>query len=216
MALFLPEVAGDGTAALPPVPPRPTPPPAPGGWPGNAGSGGWPGPDTTGPGNTGPGRRRRSRRPLWVGAGVLTALVLIGSTVGGNRDGEVPTVAASAPSTTQTGAPATTRATPTPAPTTAPVVVEEVDEIDAPAVVRPAEVTRAPARTTEQRSAPAPETRTEPEPVPDPAPAPAPAEAYYANCDAVRAAGAAPIRVGQPGYREGLDRDGDGQGCGED
>lgn len=36
---------------------------------------------------------------------------------------------------------------------------------------------------------------------------------YYANCDAVRAAGAAPIRIGQPGYGPHLDRDGDGVGC---
>ena len=38
---------------------------------------------------------------------------------------------------------------------------------------------------------------------------PAPA-AYYANCAAVRAAGAAPITAGQPGYSLDLDRDGDG------
>ncbi|RZI67284.1 MAG: excalibur calcium-binding domain-containing protein [Pseudomonas sp.] len=38
-------------------------------------------------------------------------------------------------------------------------------------------------------------------------------DAYYANCAAVRAAGAAPIRRGQRGYRPGLDRDGDGIGC---
>jgi hypothetical protein len=36
---------------------------------------------------------------------------------------------------------------------------------------------------------------------------------YYANCDAVRAAGAAPLHRGQPGYRPGLDRDGDGVAC---
>jgi len=36
---------------------------------------------------------------------------------------------------------------------------------------------------------------------------------FYANCDAVRAAGAAPIRVGDPGYSRSLDRDGDGVGC---
>lgn len=35
----------------------------------------------------------------------------------------------------------------------------------------------------------------------------------YANCTAVRAAGAAPIRVGEPGYSGKLDRDGDGVGC---
>ncbi|KRE80268.1 deoxyribonuclease [Arthrobacter sp. Soil763] len=47
-----------------------------------------------------------------------------------------------------------------------------------------------------------------------PAPAAAdPAGAYYANCAAVRAAGAAPIRRGQPGYSSRLDRDGDGVGC---
>jgi endonuclease YncB( thermonuclease family) len=36
---------------------------------------------------------------------------------------------------------------------------------------------------------------------------------YYANCDAVRKAGAAPIRRGQPGYGPHLDRDGDGVAC---
>lgn len=41
----------------------------------------------------------------------------------------------------------------------------------------------------------------------------APAAAYYANCSAARAAGAAPVRAGQPGYGRHLDRDGDGVGC---
>jgi hypothetical protein len=35
----------------------------------------------------------------------------------------------------------------------------------------------------------------------------------YANCAAARAAGAAPVRRGQPGYGPHLDRDGDGIGC---
>lgn len=43
-----------------------------------------------------------------------------------------------------------------------------------------------------------------------------PSNVYYENCTAVRAAGAAPIFAGDPGYRPALDRDGDGQGCGED
>ena len=38
-------------------------------------------------------------------------------------------------------------------------------------------------------------------------------DVYYPNCDAARAAGAAPIRRGQPGYRPGLDRDNDGIAC---
>jgi putative cell wall-binding protein len=59
-------------------------------------------------------------------------------------------------------------------------------------------------------------------PAPSPAPAPAPAPSpsaggggsvYYANCAAVRAAGKAPLLRGQPGYRSGLDRDGDGVAC---
>lgn len=36
---------------------------------------------------------------------------------------------------------------------------------------------------------------------------------YYPNCAAARAAGAAPIRIGQPGYRLGLDADLDGIAC---
>jgi hypothetical protein len=38
-------------------------------------------------------------------------------------------------------------------------------------------------------------------------------DVHYANCDAVRAAGKAPIRRGDPGYAPHLDRDNDGIGC---
>lgn len=53
-------------------------------------------------------------------------------------------------------------------------------------------------------------------PAPKQAPAPAPAQdatVFYQNCSAVRAAGAAPIRVGDPGWDSKFDRDGDGVGC---
>ena len=40
-----------------------------------------------------------------------------------------------------------------------------------------------------------------------------PSSAYYGSCAEARAAGAAPLRVGDPGYRSGLDRDGDGVAC---
>jgi hypothetical protein len=53
--------------------------------------------------------------------------------------------------------------------------------------------------------------------VPAPAPAPEPEapvqSAYYENCDAVRAAGAAPLYTDDPGYSRKLDRDGDGVAC---
>lgn len=41
----------------------------------------------------------------------------------------------------------------------------------------------------------------------------APAAAYYANCTAAKAAGAAPLYAGQPGYSTSLDRDRDGVAC---
>lgn len=54
-----------------------------------------------------------------------------------------------------------------------------------------------------------------PEPAaPEPAAqAPVVESAYYKNCTAVRDAGAAPIRTGDPGYGSHLDRDGDGVAC---
>ena len=37
--------------------------------------------------------------------------------------------------------------------------------------------------------------------------------AEFANCSQASAAGAAPVRAGDPGYGRHLDRDGDGVGC---
>ena len=42
---------------------------------------------------------------------------------------------------------------------------------------------------------------------------PEPQKEFYANCKAVKAAGAAPLYRGDPGYSEDLDRDGDGIAC---
>lgn len=46
-----------------------------------------------------------------------------------------------------------------------------------------------------------------------PVPASAASGASYANCTEARAAGAAPVRRGQPGYASHLYRDNDGVGC---
>ncbi|WP_431881963.1 excalibur calcium-binding domain-containing protein [Micromonospora chalcea] len=46
-----------------------------------------------------------------------------------------------------------------------------------------------------------------------PKPKLSPSTVRYADCAAVRRAGAAPLRRGEPGYRSGLDRDGDGRAC---
>ena len=67
--------------------------------------------------------------------------------------------------------------------------------------------------------APEPAPTQEREPAPQPQPEPAPAanpvrpSAYYANCSAARAAGAAPLYAGEPGYSSKLDRDKDGVAC---
>lgn len=233
--VHLPEVARDATQALPVTPPPPVPPAGAGAWPPPGGSGGSPAPapagggrpgnrpglgspgpggsDGRGPGGRGPGRARRSRRPLWVGAGVLAALVVIGSTMSSHR-GEVPTVSAAAPSTTRSApTPTTVPVTPAPITVPAPTVVEEVEQVDVtvPDVDAPEVAPQAAAR--------APETRRTRESAPQPEPEPErqvveePEAAYYPNCSAVRAAGADPIRAGDPGYSFDLDRDRDGVAC---
>ncbi|WP_247828314.1 GmrSD restriction endonuclease domain-containing protein [Arthrobacter antioxidans] len=90
-------------------------------------------------------------------------------------------------------APAEPVETPAPAPVVVPVV-------PAPAPAAPAPVAPAPVA-----PAPAP---VAPAPV-----APAPAAPYYQNCSEVRAAGAAPIAAGSPGFQAKFDRDNDGIGC---
>jgi endonuclease YncB( thermonuclease family) len=59
-----------------------------------------------------------------------------------------------------------------------------------------------------------PPATTAPAPAPLPAPTSVPGgDVYYPSCAAARAAGAAPLHRGDPGYRSGLDRDGDGVAC---
>ena len=75
-------------------------------------------------------------------------------------------------------------------------------------------LSRTPTRAPEPSAPPVtrePVVRATPDPV-ETSQAPA-AEVYYANCGDVRAAGAAPIRRGDPGYSSSLDRDGDGIAC---
>ncbi|MFD2467358.1 excalibur calcium-binding domain-containing protein [Amycolatopsis silviterrae] len=60
---------------------------------------------------------------------------------------------------------------------------------------------------------PAPRTSEQPPPVEDTPEPEQPSSAYYKNCAAAKAAGAAPLHRGDPGYRSALDRDGDGVAC---
>ncbi len=101
---------------------------------------------------------------------------------------------------------------PAPEPDPAPEPAPEPEPEPAP------EPAPAPAPEPEPEPAPAPAPEPQPEPAPTPAPAPAPVtggggDVYYPNCKAARAAGAAPILAGEPGYRAALDRDRDGIAC---
>lgn len=78
------------------------------------------------------------------------------------------------------------------------------------AAAGPAPATAGPAPAATRPPAPSP---TAGPPAPAPAPVPAPAGVPFENCTAARAAGAAPVRLGDPGYGRHLDRDGDGVGC---
>jgi Excalibur calcium-binding domain len=135
-------------------------------------------------------------------------------------------LSSSAAATTSTTTTTTTSTTPTP---TAPAVAagvgagvgygSGVDEAVARGAVRavvPTTTRRAPAT---QRAAaapkPAPTTKTttkkaEPKKAAEPKAA---AGASYGNCAQAKAAGAAPLYAGQPGYAKKLDRDGDGVAC---
>lgn len=67
--------------------------------------------------------------------------------------------------------------------------------------------------TTTQSSMPTPVPATTPPRAPAMTSVPSPAGAPFANCAAARAAGAAPVHRGDPGYSAKLDRDGDGIAC---
>lgn len=161
---------------------------------------------------------KKRRWPLIAGVGVAGVL---GLGVLGSIAEEKPSSVATTTSTTRpaetstpTRTPATTSATSivTPVSSTVAAVTTPTTTADVPVVpVGPTTTTQAP-------PPPPPvviTTTTAPAPAPFVAPAPAPSapNVYYDNCKEARAAGAAPIMRGEPGYRAGLDRNNDGVAC---
>ncbi|WP_288857557.1 excalibur calcium-binding domain-containing protein [uncultured Corynebacterium sp.] len=148
----------------------------------------------------------------------LTALVLFiagGSLIpeSGSTTNTEPTRASMDPTTTTSATSESTSAATT---TTHTSTTSSTHNSSSPSSVTTEETTAGIAKfadipAEEPAQAPAPEPVIE-QPVPA-APAPAPARVYYANCSEARAAGAAPIYEGQPGYSRKLDRDGDGIAC---
>ena len=136
----------------------------------------------------------------WTVGAVVALVILVAAT--GNQDDDTPVSVVGQVETTltlpvaTTSAPTTTVLATTIPPTTTPPATQ------APTTVTTPETTRATSAAT----------------VPATTPATAPAttrasSVSYANCAAVKAAGAAPIYRGQPGYGSHLDRDNDGIGC---
>lgn len=135
--------------------------------------------------------------PRWTkwAAGAAVVLVLLAAAAGGGEDADRPVSVVGEVQTTLTLPVVTTAVPTTQVATTIPATTQAPTTVTTPAT------TQAPATT----AATAPATTA--------ATAPPATAVYYPNCAAVRAAGKAPIYQGQPGYRAGLDRDGDGIAC---
>lgn len=165
---------------------------------------------------TAPDDQKRRKWP-WI-AGVAAAgvaVIGIAAGTGGSEESKTPaatsstTVAATttqattttkATTTTTTAAPTTTTSTMAPTTTTTLAIVPLVPQVTTTTQYVPPPPAYVPPKTTEPAYIPPPVK------VPD-------AGVYYANCSAVKAAGAAPIYRGDPGYSSKLDRDNDGVAC---
>ncbi|MFC7975038.1 excalibur calcium-binding domain-containing protein [Streptomyces cinereoruber] len=102
------------------------------------------------------------------------------------------------------------------APVTSAVPVVYLTEPGVPCPKSPNTVLHKPTPKPTPPPAPKPRPTTQPPtvaPEPEPTQEAVEEDVYYRNCTAVRAANAAPIRRGDPGYARHLDRDGDGVGC---
>ncbi len=133
----------------------------------------------------------KAKYELWVTAPEKTAMTEVLADCEGQ---EVPTAAVLADIDGNAPAPVKEAPKPAPAPVQEAPAPEPAPAAPEPVVPEPAPV------------APAPK----PEPVPA---APAAPAAAFANCSAAKAAGAAPLYAGSPGYAPKLDRDGDGVAC---
>jgi len=140
----------------------------------------------------------------WIGGVVaVVAVFALAGQCGGDDEGRAVS-----------GAPATAPTT-TPAPIRPAAAAPVVTSAPRPTTTRPVPTTTRPAPTT----TPAPKPKPQPEPAPQRAVAVdddedgAGSSVYFKDCSAARAAGAAPVRRGDPGYASRLDRDGDGVGC---
>ncbi|WP_282202078.1 excalibur calcium-binding domain-containing protein [Kitasatospora fiedleri] len=136
---------------------------------------------------------------------VLMSLAWLGAISDPKQDTAVPaaTTASAAPSPSPTPSP-TPSDTPSPTPE---AVTSAPEPVPTPT---PTPTPETPTPTPPPIVAPQPQPE---EPTPEPEHTTEQAAAYYKNCTEAKAAGAAPLHRGDPGYRSALDRDGDGIAC---
>lgn len=166
------------------------------------------------------------KRKVWLivlasVVGVFILLVIIGSVVGSSKPAEkADTIPSAVPTTTEPAATTTTEATTA----TATIAPTTTTTTDAPptSTLPPAVESAPPVMPQPTRATP---TSTEPVVVPPPAtvppktPAatkvdpPTPTGPYFKSCAEAKKAGFSSMRVGDPGYRPGLDADHDGIAC---
>ncbi len=136
-------------------------------------------------------KRHLNHRALLVCGGIVAFVLLVAFVFMVARAGEKPGRPVSPLTVTETvTVPVSVPVLPTVVTTTLVVVTSTTE-----AVLPTLRVAETPVQVTEA-------------PVAPPAPA-----VYFGSCAQARAAGAAPLYAGQPGYRSGLDRDGDGVAC---
>ncbi|MGW4893903.1 excalibur calcium-binding domain-containing protein [Kitasatospora sp. NPDC004240] len=127
-----------------------------------------------------------------------------------NGPSETKTTPAPAPTATATSSPT---ATPSSSPTAGPTPTAAPSPTSTPESPVPTPTPTTPPVVETQAPVVVPTTKpVVPEPERTSAPS-APASVYFKNCDEAKAAGAAPLHRGDPGYRSALDRDGDGVAC---
>jgi hypothetical protein len=148
----------------------------------------------------------------WVAGGIAFLVIL--AAIGG---GDSPATVSATPGTTVTvPGPTTTVTVPGAAVTVQRTVRQTVPGPTATVTQAPlpARTVTVPApRTTSRTTAPVPLARGTQTTEPPETTEALEANVYYANCAAVRAAGKAPLRRGEPGYASHLDRDDDGVAC---
>ena len=163
------------------------------------------------------GRQRMVERPASAALAMATCAGLAGCGVpsvaddAGSPAPSLTVIASPSPLPTPTPSPSPS---PTPSPAPSPAQSPTSAPLPIPTTQAPTPEPPAPPATQEPESTP--EEKTEAgggAAAPAPVPEPKQEITYYDNCTAARAAGAAPLYQGEPGYRPALDRDKDGIAC---